>query len=84
MEERRRLVLTDDDRDEIRAAVKEAVKEAVCSCPNGLTIDDARDIRSFVRWWADARATTGKMVLQAAILAMLILAGLGAVKFGGK
>ena len=87
-EERRKRILTDEDLEDIRSAAREAareaVKEAACACPNGLTVDDARDIRSFVRWWNDARATVGKMVIQAAIVAMLALAGLGAIKFGGK
>ena len=83
-EERHKRLLTPEDLEDIKHAAREAAREAACACPNGLTPDEARDIRSFVRWYNDALATVGKIVLQASILALLALAGLGIVKFGGE
>ena len=77
--ERRQRTLTDDDIE----AIVEAAKLGCTPCPNGLTPEDAAELRSFARWLAQAKSTIGKMVLYAIIGGAVALAYLGAGKIKG-
>ncbi len=78
--ERRKRTLTEDDID----AIVEASQKACNPCPNGLTQDEAIELRAFARWLAQAKNTIGKMVLYAIIAGAIALTYLGSGKFKGQ
>jgi hypothetical protein len=78
--ERRKRTLTEDDID----AIVGALQKARGPCPNGLTQDEATELRAFARWLAQAKNTIGKMVLYAIIAGAIALMYLGSGKFKGQ
>jgi hypothetical protein len=78
--ERRKRTLTEDDID----AIVEVLQKACDPCPNGLTQDEAIELRAFARWLAQAKNTIGKMVLYAIIAGAIALMYLGSGKFKGQ
>lgn len=70
--ERRARALTDEDVSAIIAAMRH-------NCPNGMTTDDAVELRSFANWLRRLRNAVGNVVIYGflAFLAFLFYLGIG-------
>lgn len=77
--ERRQRTLTDDDIE----AIVEAAKLGCTPCPNGLTPEDAVELRSLARMLMRAKNVIGTTVLYGIIAGLIFLFYLGASKLKG-
>lgn len=73
--ERRTRTLTDEDISAIIAAMRH-------NCPNGMTSEDAIELRAFANWLRSLRNAIGKVVIYGflAFLAFLFYLGTGRIK----
>lgn len=77
--ERRKRTLSEEDIE----AIVEASRKGCQPCPNGLTAEDAHELRSLARMLMRAKVAIGNTVLYAIIAGLVVLFYLGASKIKG-
>jgi len=77
--ERRKRTLSEEDIE----AIVDAARKGCTPCPNGLTLEDAQELRSLARALAKTKLAIGNTVLYAIIAGLVFLFYLGANKLKG-